>query len=656
MVNFSFLIHNHQPVGNFDSVIREAYEKSYKPFIETLWKFPEFKFSIHFSGVLYDWLLENEKEYLLKIKEMVKRGQVEILSGGYYEPILSIIPEKDRLEQIKKMNDFIEDNFSFRPRGLWLTERVWEQELAKTIFSSGLEYTVVDDTHLISAGIPYENLNNYFLTEYDNKIIKIFPINHKLRYMIPFNEPFKSVEYLSSLKGGISLMADDGEKFGLWPKTYKLVYEEKWLENFINLILSNQNIKMVLLCDYLKSSNPYGIVYLPTASYHELSQWALPCELSNKLEEKWKTADEETKIFLRGGIFKNFFTKYPESNLMHKRMLDVSKKANEINHKKALEYVYKAQCNCGYWHGVFGGIYLPHIRMAVYENILKAQAEIFEDYYSNKTILEEKDINCDGVNEVLVENKDCYFVFSPIGGAMLEWSIKKEGINFSSIVNRRKEAYHLKNPRDISGSHISEKEKKEIIYDWHLRYNLLDHFFHPSTTIENFYRASYGEQGDFIFGKYNIEKSYSDLDAHIKIQREGFFWLESEKIPVTVEKNIFIENNKKWKAYYKIKNCSGKKVPIFFGTELVFAFSDKSIGSFRKAENISEYIFDDRVRGKLILKVEPLANLWIFPVETISNSEQGLEVTYQGSVVVLNFNREVDVNSELAFSFEVLHE
>ena len=108
-INFIFGIHNHQPIGNFDFVFEETYNKSYLPFIEVLEKFPSVKMAIHFTGILLDWVIENRPELIVKIKNMVDRGQLEILTGGYYEPILSVIPEKDRLGQIRKLTEKIKE-------------------------------------------------------------------------------------------------------------------------------------------------------------------------------------------------------------------------------------------------------------------------------------------------------------------------------------------------------------------------------------------------------------------------------------------------------------------------------------------------------------------------------------------------------------------
>src|SRR5436305_7940107 len=36
----------------------------------------------------------------------------------------------------------------------------------------------------------------------------------------------------------------------------------------------------------------------------------------------------------------------------------------------ARQALYRGQCNCPYWHGAFGGIYLPHLRNAIYNQLI----------------------------------------------------------------------------------------------------------------------------------------------------------------------------------------------------------------------------------------------------------------------------------------------
>ena len=90
-------IHCHQPVGNFEWVLEDGYKKAYLPFVEALERHPKIKMALHYSGSLLEWIEKSHPEFLNKIAQLVKRGQVEVMTGGFYEPILAIIPERDRM-------------------------------------------------------------------------------------------------------------------------------------------------------------------------------------------------------------------------------------------------------------------------------------------------------------------------------------------------------------------------------------------------------------------------------------------------------------------------------------------------------------------------------------------------------------------------------
>ena len=95
-VTLLFGVHAHQPAGNFEHVLDDAHVRCYKPFIETLHRYPDFRFAVHFSGWLLDYLQQHYPEDMRKLADMVARGQVEMFGGGDTEPVLASIPERDR--------------------------------------------------------------------------------------------------------------------------------------------------------------------------------------------------------------------------------------------------------------------------------------------------------------------------------------------------------------------------------------------------------------------------------------------------------------------------------------------------------------------------------------------------------------------------------
>ena len=178
--------HNHQPVGNFDFVFAEAYEKSYLPMVEILEKHAAIRLALHYTGSLRDWIVKNRPDFFPRVAALVARGQVEMLTGGYYEPILVSIPDADKLGQIAMLTESVRSDFGVEPRGAWLAERVWEPSLAKPLAQAGVEYIIVDDTHFKHVGLTDDDLFGYYVTEEQGYPLKVFGTSKQLRYSIPW--------------------------------------------------------------------------------------------------------------------------------------------------------------------------------------------------------------------------------------------------------------------------------------------------------------------------------------------------------------------------------------------------------------------------------------------------------------------------------------
>ena len=454
-IRFLFGVHNHQPVGNFDHVFERGFSCSYKPFISALEKHPLIKASIHFSGSLLEWIENKDPGFMETVQRLVERNQVEIVGGGFYEPIFSILPERDVEGQLKMMNGFIEEKFNIKPKGCWLPERVWDPVLPRLISSAGLSYTLLDTTHFLHAGLSPEQVSGYFVTEREGKTLSIFPIDMKLRYMIPFEKPEKIIEYLryraSDMKDVAITYADDGEKFGMWPGTYSWVYEKGWLEAFFSELEKNREmVEMLTFSEYQAAYPPEGRIYLPTVSYEEMMVWALPSDAVIRYEDmadKLKELDLKNKYspFIQGGYWNNFLIKYPESNQMHKKMLMISEKLEETEEKlkgekkdliaAAKKELYMGQCNCSYWHGMFGGIYLNYLRHAVYEHLINAEKIIDELTHADLSWVDYRvfDLRKNMTEELVVSGRNLNLYFSPKdGGGLFEFDFKPVSFNLQT--------------------------------------------------------------------------------------------------------------------------------------------------------------------------------------------------------------------------------
>lgn len=379
-------VHAHQPVGNFPEVIEDAHQRCYKPFLHTLHAYPDFRFAAHFSGWLLDWLRERHPADMALLAEMVRRGQVELFSSGDTEPVLAAIPHRDRIGQLQTLNDKLAAWTGVQPSGAWLTERVWESAVVPALAATGIRYVTVDDYHFFCTGQPATALDGYFSTEEDGTRLDLFPISEALRYRLPFSPAHEVIAYLEGLaeQGQVAaIYFDDIEKFGIWPETYDWVYHRGWLKALIEGVLASPKIRTATYADFHAGNATRGIVYLPTTSYSEMNEWTLPMPAARiyadfLAAEKAAGRGDLHRPFVRGGIWRNFLSRYPEANWMHKRMQGLSARLGEIPDPPPalVDDLYRAQANDAYWHGLFGGLYLPHLRRAVWNNIVELEAEL----------------------------------------------------------------------------------------------------------------------------------------------------------------------------------------------------------------------------------------------------------------------------------------
>src|SRR2546425_4225441 len=186
-------------------------------------------------------------------------------------------------------------------------------------------------------------------------------------------------------------MVDDGEKFGVWPGTYAHVYEGGWLDRFFDRLLSTSWLELTTLADVVERLPASGRVYLPTASYREMGEWALPVAAARALEaakaEIARLPDGERLAgLLRGGFWRNFLVEYPEVADTYWKMVRLSRsihaalarRPDDARLVRGQVALWRGQANDAYWHGVFGGCYLPHLRRAVKTSLLEAERSLVE--------------------------------------------------------------------------------------------------------------------------------------------------------------------------------------------------------------------------------------------------------------------------------------
>jgi alpha-amylase len=695
-------LHNHQPVGNFDRVVEAAYQDCYLPFIQLARRFPRVRFSFHQSGILWQWQQKHHPEFFPYIEEMISSGQIELLTGAFYEPILPAIPDRDKSGQLAMLTTYLNEYFRVTPRGMWLAERVWEPNLPAVLHDGGVDYLPLDDTHFKYAGLKDEQLFGPFITEEAGKTVTLLPIQQKLRYLIPFGLPEDVISYLRQAAerhpDGMAVYADDGEKFGVWPDTFRHCYTDRWLERFFTLLEQNADwLQVVPLGEAVTAIAPIGRVYLPTASYKEMLQWALPADSYVELEqfEGKLTAlglMERFGHFVRGGHWRGFLAKYPEANLMHKKMLAVSDLYHELAARpspdagrlaRARDLLYAGQCNCPYWHGVFGGLYLPHLRQAVYRCLVEAETILLE--LSGRTVsVACEDRDRDGHTDIVLSGRGLGMVLSPHdGGRMLELDSRETGHNLTDCLARRHEGYHHKllepphGAADDSARSIHDlvmvKEnglERYLVNDTYLRRPLSDHFLPVGTTLDDFAAVKYDEWGDFVCRPYDYSLNEREEGFEVALTRHGRVGRDEQALPLTLAKTIlFPRQGETVTIQYRLTPSVRSDLTAMFGVEFDFnllapeahdrfamidgVMPEKAhLAAMLETSQARRVAYLDRYQQVgIAIETDRPGRLWRMPIYTVSLSEAGFEKVFQGNCTMFLFQPSFTTGEDFVVRF-----
>src|SRR5216110_674603 len=435
----------------------------YRPIIERTTAAGFLPLTLHVSGPLLEWLEAHDTAWLDMIGRLTADGRLELLLAGFDEPILASLPRPDRLEQIGRMREYLQRRFGATATGLWLTERVWQPEIAADLADAGVEYALVDDRHFLVSGFRADELHRPHHTESDGKRVGLLAIDERLRYLIPFRPPEETAAYLRELRSqghGLAVLADDGEKFGGWPGTKEWVYGSGWLDSFLKAmdrLITTDEIKLSTAGEAFRQVPSGGLAYLGTASYREMEKWSLPPaaqrDLTTLEEDLGPKHLAASSAFVRGGHWHHFLVKYPEANRMHKTMAALSSLSRRRGDPpEARRAIGRAQCNDAYWHGVFGGLYLPHLRNAIWRQLAIAERALRQ---GESLAYDELDLDYDGYPELWIHSAQFSALVSPHRGGAVEVLTRFGDLtNLADVLTRRRESYHeLPKDRADGGGH-----------------------------------------------------------------------------------------------------------------------------------------------------------------------------------------------------------
>lgn len=696
-IHLPIVLHFHQPVGQFGFVSEEAYQKSYLPLVRSLFNYPNVKANLHFSGPLLEWLQQNHPDFIESlVLPMIDRGQVEILGGGFFEPVLAIIPDEDKRAQVNYLRNFWAN---LRPeidiQGAWLTERVWEPSLVRPLYEAGVDYVLIDDINFKLNGLTQEQTYYPVITEDQGYPLTVLAINEKIRYLIPWKPLDQTIELLEEARHPdnrrVLVFIADAEKLGLWPggerTTYDICYEKGWdgqplVPALFKLINDTPWIISCTLGEYLQKTSQYArpTLYFQTESYDKMGIWALPTSLRRKLKEGKDRAvkDAEGPLaqyqqFLKGSQWRNFLAKYTESDHLHKKMLFARMIYKEMLEddrisEDDLTYGYnlllRAQCNDVYWHGQFGGIYFRFLREIVHSYLILA-INHFEEVAIKRTgqpfiePVHHTSVLLKGPFETILNaQRLAVYISKADGGTVFSIDDKERSYNFSSVMTRVVEAYHPE---------LGEPSKG-IVDDLYPRRSFRDRYFKEEPTIDDFFEGRVDLQPRFESEPYEIVGEDKEQRS-VTLKVRGTF---AGAILEVVKTFRVVNATKSLHVTYHLTNRSEAQCNAFFCPEVNFVMPGDVgqlcayVNSRKRDElNVTKKAVLRRVSSIQLLNEElgtglalrnnsgQLVTTYCYPVESNEKSENSWRQNYQGSCLVPLFPLKLSPGGEKVIKLEL---
>lgn len=597
--------------------------------IDLLNEYKNIKIVLHLSGNLISCLDKKYSEFSGKIRELLEHNRLELLSGGMYEPIFPFIPKEDRHAQISLMNRLINHTYGYVPYGAWITEYSWEPNVALDLAKSRIQYTCLPKEYFENAGLDEKDLSGYFITEDEGRKIGVFPIQQNINTLIEQFSPEEAVNVL--LKSPETTVSPEQLLLCVYDAGKHDSSKAVWLKTFLGILNTKlDSVETRLLNNYYQKNKPKGRIYLPGDIY------------SNSKKGKWKHS----------------LLRYNEANLLHKKMLRVSKKVNAAKEgksrfkvikemiNKAYDLLLLGQCNDTFCDATTSGIYSSTKRHNTYSNLIKAENLIDQaSRQSTKWIQAfEIDYDCDGNDEIIIETETQNIYISPaLGGTILEHDYRPKCINITNTIS------------DIERDRLDNKQACNT----YGKVSLIDHFLKNDLNLDKCISNDLVHLTEKILHSYNVEKikakeetSKVAMDCKVNLSKlinNPEIELKKEISTKSGDSHMLID--------YTLVNKSSDKIDFTFAIEFnfnitngvdeksyVFLNNNKESKSPSPGLDSPEFlsdlnqisIYSNHYKSVLGLAWNKPGTLFRYPIETSCNENS--ERTYQGTTLLATWH------------------
>lgn len=474
----------------------------YEPLLSFLYNNPDHKLSLYQSSAMMKHIFSQRSDIRSLMVTLAKRENIEFISGSYSQSILSLLPPKDRLTQIERMNSMIRHDYGTTAKTAFFYGQIWAP-----LYVSAMKNALIDN--VIISGYKATSKESIakesFVMNELGKRVNVYIIDERASKLVS-EYAQGEIKCDAVFSGLLDIVKDNEKDIVIFLNADQLLEgasrnsEEDKLGYFITSFLKSQKEKLVLL-DELKI-NKLG--YLDSGWY---SKDAYASGLSSFND-----------IFVRNENFRYLFNRYIS-------LAEGSQggRGNRYTKKEISRYLFSIGTGPLFIHDALCTPLRLAARRQFWSNIIDAEECVFRD--TESTMYKEYDLEECGENCCFASNKDYIAVISPLGAAVTEFDYKRFSINiFDTRVPFAKEFDNVRLKKSFSDTiiingrkystdgmlfdaEVVDKKRSEYLFtlsDENLPFTIIKHYkLRSSTFILDI--TLIGADGEILSGEYQSE-------------------------------------------------------------------------------------------------------------------------------------------------------
>ncbi|MBP3710582.1 MAG: DUF1926 domain-containing protein [Treponema sp.] len=539
------------PADTLLSDNEKDYQEVYKHAAKFLYSHPDFCISFSFTGTQLQFFRKKHPEFLEMLQQLVSRKQVEVLGGGFYNPVFPLLYSKDRTDQIELLSTEIRQSIGKRSYGMTLCADGWDASLVASFKTCGMEYVLLD-----SSLIPPSKLSYIPVIMSDRgKSISIVPLyaKHTPSDEIPPEEYILSL--LSAVKKnarGDKYDAETGERIvcvRLNHDKFRTLLLSGYFLQLLNSIKEkfDSSIHLSYPIAYLKNMSARVPAFISAGLGAEIAQWAkVPYTVISKNDGYAVTIYD-------------FLQTYLQSHALYSRMLYVSTLINQYHgdkarKKAAREKLWASQSGEGFVCTTKGALVNSIYRQRAYRNLNEAE-KIIRECGVFKESAARFDYNGDGIDEYMFRMDSFTACVTKKSGELCELDVIAGAGNYADSLGRI--------------------ELFDGATDNYQRGLFIDHLF-SDAALKNYMQGKPVESGIFPEILYN-EQRFSMQRKEVQLMAKAEF---SDKKQLVSLRKKYTANSNGFTIQYILKNESAESLIANFAVESNFSQVNYGLSEF----------------------------------------------------------------------------